>query len=114
MREAGVSSLDLINGDAQHAREELLRCCGSRGWVKAMLRHRPFRNAAHLYQCASSSWRGLKREDWLEACSSGKSGAQMLALLRERLANDAQTELAVAAGEQEKITRLRLEKLVCP
>jgi len=173
MREAGVSSLDLINGDAQLAREHLMRCCGSRSWVEAMLRQRPFRDAAHLYQCASGCWRELKREDWLEAfshhprigeprsgpaldakqrqwaqreqsgaaeadasvqaalaegnrqyqakfghvflvCATGKSGAQMLALLRERLANDAETELAVAAGEQEKITRLRLEKLVCP
>ena len=173
MREAGVSSLDLINGDDQLARQELMRCCGSRSWVEAMLGQRPFRNAAHLYQCASGSWRELKREDWLEAfshhprigeprsgpaldatqrqwaqkeqsgaagaeasvraalaegnrqyearfghvflvCATGKSGAQMLALLRERLNNDAETELAVAAREQEKITRLRLEKLVCP
>jgi 2-oxo-4-hydroxy-4-carboxy-5-ureidoimidazoline decarboxylase len=173
MREAGVSSLDLINGDAQLAREQLMRCCGSRSWVEAMLRQRPFRNATHLYQCASCSWRGLKREDWLDAfshhprigeprsgpaldakqrelaqreqsgaaeadasvraalvegnrqyeakfghvflvCATGKSGAQILALLRKRLANDAGAELAVAADEQEKITRLRLEKLVCP
>jgi OHCU decarboxylase len=45
-------------------------------------------------------------------CATGKSAEEMLALLRERLANDASTELRVAAGEQAKITRLRLEKLV--
>jgi 2-oxo-4-hydroxy-4-carboxy-5-ureidoimidazoline decarboxylase len=38
----------------------------------------------------------------------------MLALARGRLANDPGTELAVAAREQEEITRLRLEKLLDP
>jgi OHCU decarboxylase len=44
--------------------------------------------------------------------ATGKTADQMLAILRERLANDAETELRVAAGEQAKITRLRLEKLL--
>jgi 2-oxo-4-hydroxy-4-carboxy-5-ureidoimidazoline decarboxylase len=44
-------------------------------------------------------------------CATGKTAAEMLALLRARLANDPETELAVAAGEQAKITRLRLQKL---
>jgi 2-oxo-4-hydroxy-4-carboxy-5-ureidoimidazoline decarboxylase len=43
-------------------------------------------------------------------CATGKSAAEMLALLRERLANDPEVELAIAAGEQAKITRLRLER----
>lgn len=45
-------------------------------------------------------------------CATGKSAAEMLALLNARLGNDAETELRVAATEQKKITRLRLEKLV--
>ena len=45
-------------------------------------------------------------------CASGKSAEELLALLRGRLANDAATELRVAAGEQAKITRLRLLKLL--
>jgi len=44
-------------------------------------------------------------------CASGKTAAEMLALLRARLPNDPDTELRVAAAEQAKITRLRLEKL---
>ena len=44
-------------------------------------------------------------------CATGKSAEEMLALLRTRLSNDPKTELRVAAGEQAKITRLRLEKL---
>jgi allantoicase len=45
-------------------------------------------------------------------CATGKSAFEMLGLLGERLNHDPQTELAVAAGEQQKITRLRLEKLI--
>jgi len=45
-------------------------------------------------------------------CASGKSSAEMLAILNNRLENDPQTELSEAAQEQRKITRLRLEKLL--
>lgn len=45
-------------------------------------------------------------------CATGKSAEEMLALVRSRLRNDAETELRVAADEQRKITRLRLEKLL--
>jgi len=45
-------------------------------------------------------------------CATGKSADEMLALLRARLANDADVELSNAAREQRAITRLRLEKLV--
>ena len=43
--------------------------------------------------------------------ASGKSAAELLALLEERLGNDRATELAIAAGEQRKITALRLERI---
>ena len=43
-------------------------------------------------------------------CATGKNAAQMLAILESRLNNEAETELRVAAGEQRRITRLRLEK----
>jgi 2-oxo-4-hydroxy-4-carboxy-5-ureidoimidazoline decarboxylase len=45
-------------------------------------------------------------------CATGRSAEEMLAALRTRLANDAATEIRIAAGEQMKITRLRLEKLL--
>jgi allantoicase len=47
-------------------------------------------------------------------CASGQSGENMLVTLAERLHNDPATELKVAAGEQRKITKLRLQKLVNP
>jgi OHCU decarboxylase len=45
-------------------------------------------------------------------CASGKSSEEMLAILRERLANNPDEELRIAAAEQAKITRLRLQKLL--
>jgi 2-oxo-4-hydroxy-4-carboxy-5-ureidoimidazoline decarboxylase len=44
-------------------------------------------------------------------CATGKTAGEMLGALRDRLANDPATELRIAAGEQAKITRLRLEAL---
>jgi OHCU decarboxylase len=44
--------------------------------------------------------------------AAGRTATEMLSLLRERLRNDPDTELRVAASEQEAITRLRLEKLL--
>jgi allantoicase len=45
-------------------------------------------------------------------CASGKGAEEMLKILEARLANDPEKELRVAADEQRKITRLRLEKLL--
>jgi len=45
-------------------------------------------------------------------CATGKSAAEMLALLRERLPNQPDAELALAAAEQRKITAIRLKKLL--
>jgi OHCU decarboxylase len=45
-------------------------------------------------------------------CASGRSAAEMLTVLKQRLANDDAIELRAAAAEQAKITRLRLECLV--
>ena len=45
-------------------------------------------------------------------CATGRSGEELLALARQRLSNDPDTELRVAALEQFRITRLRLEKLL--
>jgi 2-oxo-4-hydroxy-4-carboxy-5-ureidoimidazoline decarboxylase len=45
-------------------------------------------------------------------CATGKTAAEMLALLESRLGNDPGTELQIAANEQKKITHLRLVKLL--
>ena len=45
-------------------------------------------------------------------CATGKTSEEILKAIRERLANDPEVELRIAADEQKKITRLRLEKLL--
>jgi 2-oxo-4-hydroxy-4-carboxy-5-ureidoimidazoline decarboxylase len=45
-------------------------------------------------------------------CATGKSAEEMLTILQSRLTNDPKEEIEIAADEQNKITRLRLEKLL--
>lgn len=45
-------------------------------------------------------------------CASGRSGAELLEVLRSRLDNDRDTETRVVTGELRKIARLRLAKVV--
>jgi len=45
-------------------------------------------------------------------CATGKSSEEMLAILKSRITNDEESELRIAAGEQAKITEIRLRKLV--
>jgi 2-oxo-4-hydroxy-4-carboxy-5-ureidoimidazoline decarboxylase len=45
-------------------------------------------------------------------CATGKSAEEMLALLEARLPNQPADELRIAAAEQNKITLLRLRKLL--
>ncbi|MDQ6612441.1 MAG: 2-oxo-4-hydroxy-4-carboxy-5-ureidoimidazoline decarboxylase [Gemmatimonadota bacterium] len=45
-------------------------------------------------------------------CATGKSADEMLAMAEERMHNSRDTELRVAAGEQGRITHLRLQKLL--
>jgi len=45
-------------------------------------------------------------------CATGKTSAEMMSSLRERLEHEAVDELPIAAAEQSKITALRLNKLL--
>lgn len=45
-------------------------------------------------------------------CATGKSAQAMLGILKTRLKNEPEQELKVAADEQNKITKIRLEKLL--
>ena len=128
----------LLPDEAGH---ELLACCGSSRWANRMAAQRPFLSRDELLSTADLLWWSLEPLDWLEALgrhkrsavtgaeeahrayeekfsyvflavSAGKSADEMVALMRERLGNDPESELRVAAEEQRKITRVRLEKLV--
>jgi OHCU decarboxylase len=158
----------VLNGSSlEDARRALEGCCSARRWVGGMLERRPFASTSAVYEAAEQVFRGLGREDYLEAFrhhpaigaraeelreageasrreqagladgesavreelrvanaayhavfgyvflifATGKTAEQMLQALRERLKNDPQTELRVAAEELLAITRLRLQRL---
>jgi len=66
-----------------------------------------------LQQLASSNDEYENRFGYIFiVCATGKSAEEMLALLRQRLHNQPAEELCIAAEEQRKITRLRLNKLL--
>ena len=45
--------------------------------------------------------------------AAGRSGAEMVEIARQRLANDRPAEIRVAAGQQREITLLRLRRMLC-
>jgi 2-oxo-4-hydroxy-4-carboxy-5-ureidoimidazoline decarboxylase len=45
-------------------------------------------------------------------CATGKGPQEMLKMLEDRMKNDPEKEILIAAEEQNKITRLRLKKLL--
>jgi OHCU decarboxylase len=45
-------------------------------------------------------------------CATGKTGDEMLALARQRMMNDPEIEISIAAEEQRKITQSRLKTLL--
>jgi len=45
-------------------------------------------------------------------CATGKSAEEMLTLLKKRMGNDPKVEIKIAAAEQDKITKIRLQKLL--
>lgn len=161
----------LAGEDPAAAEAELLRCCGSRAWARAVVARRPFGSEDELRAAAMAAFDDLGDADWSEAfaahprlgsradvaaksaatrawssaeqsgtaaagaellaelaaanaayearfgfvfllCATGKSAEAMLAACRERLGHDIARERAIAAGEQKKITELRLAKLL--
>lgn len=53
----------------EEARRLLFMCCGSTGWVEAMLARRPFGSMHALLEAADDAWRIQSAEDWKEAFS---------------------------------------------
>src|SRR5206468_11917193 len=58
---------DLNDLPAHEAARELLRCCGSTRWARAMGAARPFGSVAAVDQAADRIFDTLAPADWLEA-----------------------------------------------
>src|SRR5262245_46395265 len=74
--------------------------------------------AAHASTHVNSRIRELNREYEQRfghiyiVCATGRTGEEILDDLLARMGNDAEHEIRIAAREQHRITRLRLEKLI--
>jgi 2-oxo-4-hydroxy-4-carboxy-5-ureidoimidazoline decarboxylase len=85
------------------AEAELLRCCGSRRWVRLMIGERPFASSDVLAAAAERIWWSLSAADWLEAFAAHPR-------IGERVeAGWARDEQAGAASATEELRR-RLER----
>ena len=112
---------------------------GADDWLEAFASHPKIgeKTAARATAAEARSWAAQEQSGVLEAtqdtvhslaalnleyekkfgyiyivCATGKSSEEMLEILRNRLPNDSETELRIAAQEQSLITKLRLAKLM--
>ena len=94
------------------AREELLKCCGSKRWAEAVEQGRPYLSLWHLIAQAKDVWRGLDRDDWLEAFRSHpkigeRKAANQVAAQSQQWSAQEQKGVANAAPEAvDKLARL--------
>jgi len=121
------------------AAERAFDTLGSEDWLEAFSHHPRIgdRGALAARFAATAAWSASEQksvagagEDVLDAllggnreyearfghifivCATGRSAPEMLELLRARLSNEPEAELEIAAGEQRKITAIRLAKLL--
>ena len=54
----------------EEAADEILPCCGSKGWARAMALRRPMRDGATVLVACDEVWKNLPSSDWMEAFRS--------------------------------------------
>jgi 2-oxo-4-hydroxy-4-carboxy-5-ureidoimidazoline decarboxylase len=115
---SGLTREDYIEAFSHHPRigEDVAalraRFAGTATWASQEQAGVAGADEATLEALAENNRRYLARFGYIFiVCASGKSAAEMSRLLLARLDNAPDQELAIAAGEQARITRLRLEKL---
>lgn len=123
--------------DLLHAASKAWHACGEEDWKEAFRHHPRIGDLDTLKKKYAGTSATMEQAGALEAsltvlealaegnrvyeerfgyifivCATGKPAEGMLRLLRDRLGNGPKKEILIAMGEQEKITRLRLEKLL--
>lgn len=113
--------------------------CSNTDWLEAFTHHPKIGDIASLqkkfaataeWACGEQSTFGTASQQTIEAlatgnavyetkfgfifivCATGKSAEEMLQLLQSRLPNTKEEEIKIAMDEQNKITQLRLQKLL--
>jgi 2-oxo-4-hydroxy-4-carboxy-5-ureidoimidazoline decarboxylase len=112
---------------AEEAAQQILPCCGSRSWARAMASARPISDLSELSEASDRIWRALPVLDWLEAFSShpriGESQAASPAdgqsaswsVGEQRAVTDSAQELKLALAEANRLYEQRFGRifLVC-
>jgi len=117
-------------GELLAAADEVWNSLGSNDWLEAFARHPRIGERASGAAAAEQSGMRSAADDVRDqlakanreyearfgyiyiVCATGRSAEEMLDIVNERLNNDADTELKVAAEEQRKITQIRLKTQV--
>ena len=84
----------------EQAAEALLRCCGSRRWVEAMLAARPFASDAAVFAAAERIWDRATPTDVREALAQHPEIGADVEALRRRFASTATWSQGEQAGMQ--------------
>jgi allantoicase len=125
--------------DVADASERIWKALEHKEWLAAFRHHPPIggKKAAKAQSAKAKSWSAGEQSSVNDAsaaelaelakanadyarrfgyifiiCASEKTTGEMLVAIQQRLGNDPQHELQIAADEQQKITRLRLERLL--
>jgi 2-oxo-4-hydroxy-4-carboxy-5-ureidoimidazoline decarboxylase len=86
--------------------EEILPCCGSRAWARAMAARRPIRTAVDLLAACDAIWKDLPVSDWIEAFQShpriGESKAPSAASAQSTAWSSTEQQKVGTAGDAVK------------
>lgn len=114
----GLSKADFLEAFAHHPRiggKDALRAkfAATRDWAEGEQSGASKASEDTLEALSQSNAQYEKRFGYIFiVCATGKSAGDILELLHARLSHSPDRELAIAAGEQAKITALRLKKLL--
>jgi 2-oxo-4-hydroxy-4-carboxy-5-ureidoimidazoline decarboxylase len=112
---------------AEEAEQEILACCGSKAWARAVAGQRPLNDGASLVAVADEAWRSLGTADWIEAFATHPrigerkapplAPAQSAAWSAQEQGNVAAAggaiQLALAEGNREYERRFKRVFIVC-
>lgn len=94
---------------AGEAENEILPCCGSRAWARAMVSRRPMAGEAELLAAAEEIWRGRSETDWAEAFRSHPRIGESAPLRGEAaspMPNPAASSVMWSAREQSSVAQV--------
>ncbi len=97
-------------GDIDSLRKKFM---STRSWAQSEQSGTAAASDEVLHELAELNEAYLKKFNYIFiVCATGKSAEEMLDILKSRIDNKPEDELHIAAGEQKKITKIRLEKLL--